>query len=161
MARKVMKQEVGIIYQKPNGTYHYRYQINGERKSISLKTKNQEEAKRKVKELLPVLKATSIEKEIDTSDFTLGDWFWIVKHNPSTWFHSPCREQFTKPMWWSLLYSSADLLPDCPCLDQFSDEDWRRLNIVPKLKNRIRTREQFQKLIDLTRYPFRNSRFDE
>ena len=39
-------------------TYHYRYQINGERKSISLKTKNQEEAKRKVKELLPVLKAT-------------------------------------------------------------------------------------------------------
>ena len=61
MARKVMKQEVGTIYQKPNGTYHYRYQINGERKSISLKTKNQEEAKRKVKELLPVLKATSME----------------------------------------------------------------------------------------------------
>ena len=52
MARKVMKQEVGTIYQKPNGTYHYRYQINGERKSISLKTKNQEEAMRKVKELL-------------------------------------------------------------------------------------------------------------
>ena len=47
MARKVMKQEVGTIYQKPNGTYHYRYQINGERKSISLKTKSQEEAKRK------------------------------------------------------------------------------------------------------------------
>lgn len=61
MARKVMKQEVGTIYQKPSGTYYYRYQINGERKAISLKTKNQEEAKRKVKELLPVLKATSIE----------------------------------------------------------------------------------------------------
>ena len=101
------------------------------------------------------------EKEIDTSDFTLGDWFWTVKHNPSTWFQCPCREQFTKPMWWSLLYSSADLLPDCPCLDKFSDEDWRRLNIVPKLKDRIRTREQFRKLIDLTRHPFRNSRFDE
>ena len=101
------------------------------------------------------------EKEIDTSDFTLGDWFWTVKHNPSTWFQCPCREQFTKPMWWSLLYSSADLLPDCPCLDKFSDEDWRRLNIVPKLKDRIRTREQFRKLIDLTRYPFRNSKFDE
>lgn len=56
-----MKQEVGTVYQKQNGTYHYRYQINGERKSISLKTKNQEEAKRKVKELLPVLKATSME----------------------------------------------------------------------------------------------------
>ena len=61
MARKVMKQEVGTIYQKPSGTYYYRYQINGERKAISLKTKNQEEAKRKVKELLPVLKATSME----------------------------------------------------------------------------------------------------
>ena len=61
MARKVMKQEIGTIYQKPSGTYYYRYQINGERKAISLKTKNQEEAKRKVKELLPVLKATSIE----------------------------------------------------------------------------------------------------
>ena len=102
-----------------------------------------------------------LEKEIDTSDFTFGDWFWTVKHNPSTWFQCPCREQFTKPMWWSLLYSSADLLPDCPCLDKFSDEDWRRLNIVPKLKDRIRTREQFRKLIDLTRYPFRNSKFDE
>ena len=29
------------------------------------------------------------EKEIDTSDFTLGDWFWTVKHNPSTWFNVP------------------------------------------------------------------------
>lgn len=55
MARKIMKQEIGIIYQKPNGIYHYRYQINDERKSISLKNKNQEEAKWKVKELLPVL----------------------------------------------------------------------------------------------------------
>ena len=63
--------------------------------------------------------------DIDTHDFTVGDWFWVVKHNPR-------------------LY-----------------EDWRRLNIVPKLKDRIRTREQFRKLIDLTRYPFRNSRFDE
>ncbi|MBS1371567.1 MAG: tyrosine-type recombinase/integrase [Lentisphaeria bacterium] len=56
-----MKQEVGTIYQKPSGTYYYRYQIDGERKAISLKTKNQDEAKRKVKELLPVLKATSME----------------------------------------------------------------------------------------------------
>ena len=46
MARKNMKQEVGTIYQKPNGTYHYRYQINGERMSFSLKTKNLVEAKR-------------------------------------------------------------------------------------------------------------------
>ena len=31
------------------------------------------------------------ERDIDTHDFTLGDWFWTVKHNPSTWFHCPCR----------------------------------------------------------------------
>ena len=99
--------------------------------------------------------------DIDTHDFTLGDWFWTVKHNPSTWFHCPCREQFTKPMWWSILYSSAELLPDCPCLDQFSDEDWRRLNILPKLKSRIRNSEQFRKLIDLTRYPFHTHRSED
>ena len=101
------------------------------------------------------------EKEIDTSDFTLGNWFWVVKHNPRRWTHCPCQEQFTKPMWWSILYSSADLLPDCPYLDQFSDEDWRRLNIVPKLKDRIHNSEQFRKLIDLTRHPFRNLKFDD
>ena len=99
--------------------------------------------------------------DIDTHDFTLGDWFWGVKHNPSTWVQCPCREQFTKPMWWSILYSSADLLPDCPYLDQFSDEDWRRLNILPKLKSRIRNSEQFRKLIDLTRYPFHTHRSED
>ena len=99
--------------------------------------------------------------DIDTHDFTVGDWFWVVKHNPRLWTHCPCQEQFTKPMWWSLLYSSAELLTECPCLDQFSDEDWRRLNIVPKLKDRIRNCEQFRKLIDLTRHPFRNLKFDD
>ena len=64
-------------------------------------------------------------------------------------------------MWWSILYSSAELLTDCPCLDQFSDEDWRRLNILPKLKSRIRNGEQFRKLTDLARHPFRNLKFDD
>ena len=77
----------------------------------------------------------SYEKDIDTHDFTLWDWFWTVKYNPGIWFH-------------------------CPCLDQFSDEDWRRLNILPILKSRIRTREQYRKLIELTRYPFRDLKFD-
>ncbi len=103
----------------------------------------------------------SYASDIDTHDFTLGDWFWVVKHNPQLWTHCPCQEQFTKPMWWSILYSSAELLPDCPCLDQFSDEDWRRLNILPKLKSRIRNSEQFRKLIDLTRHPFRHLKFDD
>ena len=86
---------------------------------------------------------------------TEGDWFWVVKHNPRLWNHYSCQEQFTKVMWRSLLFSSADLLTACPCLDQFSDEDWRRLNLLPKLKSRIRNGEQFRKLIALTRHSFR------
>ena len=99
--------------------------------------------------------------DIDTHDFTLGDWFWVVKHTPRLWTHCPCKEKFTKPMWWSFLFSSAELLTACPCLDQFSDEDWRRLNLLPKLKSRIRNSEQFQKLIDLVRHPFRHFKFDD
>lgn len=40
MTRKVMKQEIGTICRKSGGTYYYRYQINGERKAISLKTRH-------------------------------------------------------------------------------------------------------------------------
>jgi len=45
MAEKVIKLETGTIYKKTNsGVYFFRYQINGQRKAVSLKTKNQEEA---------------------------------------------------------------------------------------------------------------------
>lgn len=45
MAGKVVKLEIGTIYQKTvNGNYYFRYQINGQRKAVSLKTKNQKEA---------------------------------------------------------------------------------------------------------------------
>ena len=94
-------------------------------------------------------------------DFTLCDWFWGVKHNPGIGYNCPCQEQFTKSMWWSILYSSAELLPDCPYLYLFSDEDWRRLNLFPKLKSRIRNGEQFRKLIALTRHSFRTHISDE
>lgn len=103
----------------------------------------------------------SYASDIDTHDFTVCDWFWVVKHNPSTWFQCPCKDEFTKPMWWSILYSSAELLTDCSCLDQFSDEDWRRLNLLPKLKSRIRNSEQFRKLIKLIEYPFHTHKFDD
>ena len=99
--------------------------------------------------------------DIDTHDFTLCDWFWGVKHNPGIGYNCPCQEQFTKSMWWSILYSSAELLPDCPYLYLFSDEDWRRLNLFPKLKSRIRNGEQFRKLIALTRHSFRTHISDE
>jgi hypothetical protein len=45
MAGKVIKLDIGAVYQKTvNGTYFFRYQINGQRKAISLQTKNQKEA---------------------------------------------------------------------------------------------------------------------
>ena len=98
---------------------------------------------------------------IDTHDFTLGDWFWVVKHNPGIGYNCPCQEQFTKPMWWSILYSSAELLAECPCLDQFSDEDWLRLNLLPKLRGRLHTCDQFRKLIELTCHSFRTHVSDD
>lgn len=40
-----IKLETGTVYQKEeSGTYYYRYQVNRERKCVSLKTTNQEEA---------------------------------------------------------------------------------------------------------------------
>lgn len=60
MAGKVVKMEIGTVYQKiANGSYYFRYQINGQRKAVSLKTKNQKEAIIKAKELTPVVKATT------------------------------------------------------------------------------------------------------
>ena len=60
MASKVVKLEIGTIYQKTvRGSYYFRYQVNGQRKAVSLKTKNQKEAIKKAEELIPVIKATT------------------------------------------------------------------------------------------------------
>lgn len=57
-----IKLEAGTVYQtSKNGTYYYRYQVNRERKCVSLGTCNQEEALRKAKELLPAVKASNLE----------------------------------------------------------------------------------------------------
>ena len=56
MAKKKLKMQCGTIYQKEeNGTFYFRYQINGERKAISLKTKNLKEAQVKAEEMIPVM----------------------------------------------------------------------------------------------------------
>ena len=53
-----IKLETGTVYQtSKGGNYYFRYQINGERKCVSLKTANQEEAIRKARELLPIVQA--------------------------------------------------------------------------------------------------------
>lgn len=62
MAEKTIKLDIGTIYKKSSKSgYYFRYQINGQRKAVSLKTKNQKEAIAKANELLPVVKATTTE----------------------------------------------------------------------------------------------------
>ena len=52
--------ETGTVYQtSKGGNYYFRYQVKGERKCVSLKTANQEEAIRKA--LLPTVPATNPE----------------------------------------------------------------------------------------------------
>ena len=51
-----IKLSTGTVYQtSKGGNYYFRYQVNGERKCVSLKTANQEEVIRKVKEFIPTV----------------------------------------------------------------------------------------------------------
>lgn len=60
--RATVKLDIGTVYQKEEGgTFYFRYQVQKERKCVTLKTKNQEEAIRKAQELLPIVKATDAE----------------------------------------------------------------------------------------------------
>jgi len=62
MAGKVIKLEIGTVYQKvPNGSYYFRYQLNGQRKAVSLKTKNQKDAINTAQKLIPIVKSTTTE----------------------------------------------------------------------------------------------------
>ena len=57
-----VKLDVGTVYQKEEGgTYYFRYQVQHERKCVSLKTSNQEEALEKARKLLPIIQATTEE----------------------------------------------------------------------------------------------------
>ena len=59
---KKIKLETGTVYQtEKGGNYYFRYQIRGDRKCVSLKTRNFDEAVRKAKELQPIVQATSVE----------------------------------------------------------------------------------------------------
>lgn len=62
MAMKPIKLDVGTVYKKTeNGGYYFRYQVHGQRKAVSLKTKNQKEALAKAQTLVPMVKSTSAE----------------------------------------------------------------------------------------------------
>ena len=66
-SKKKMEQEreklpLGTIYQaKEGGNYYLRYQIQGRRKNVNLKTDNYDEALKEYKRLLPTLQATTVE----------------------------------------------------------------------------------------------------
>ncbi len=62
MAGKVVKLDIGTVYQKSaKGSYYFRYQVNGQRKAVSLKTKNQREAVAKAKDIVPIVQSTTPE----------------------------------------------------------------------------------------------------
>lgn len=62
MAGKSIKLEKGTIYKKDaKGVYFFRYQIDGQRKAVSLKTKNQDEAVIEAKKFVPVVKGTTLD----------------------------------------------------------------------------------------------------
>ncbi len=60
MAKRTQKLDVGSIYAK-DGTYYYRYQVNGQRKAICLQTKNFDDAMKLAAEYVPMVKATGKE----------------------------------------------------------------------------------------------------
>ena len=62
MAIQKIKLKIGTVYQKePNGVYYFRYQVNGARKAISLKTRNKQDAVKEAEKHVPLLQATSSE----------------------------------------------------------------------------------------------------
>ncbi len=62
MAVQKVKLKIGTVYQKEDGgIYYFRYQVNGARKAISLKTRNKQEAIREAERHVPLLQATSSE----------------------------------------------------------------------------------------------------
>ena len=62
MAGKTLKLKRGTIYQKQEGgTYYFRFQVNGQRKAVSLQTKNLKDAQRKAEEMVSVVGAPSLE----------------------------------------------------------------------------------------------------
>lgn len=62
MTKKTIKLATGSVYQKKTGgVYFFRYQINNQRKCVSLETRNREEAIAKAGKIVPVVRATSTE----------------------------------------------------------------------------------------------------
>ena len=62
MKDKPVQLEIGSVFKKQShGNYYFRYQINGQRKCISLKTSIKKDAVNKAQDMIPILKASTVE----------------------------------------------------------------------------------------------------
>ncbi|MEA4862265.1 MAG: hypothetical protein VB042_03040 [Victivallaceae bacterium] len=58
MPSKSFRLEFGSIYQKkPGGNYHYRFQLEGRRKSVCLNTRNRAAAIKEAEQHIPIVQA--------------------------------------------------------------------------------------------------------
>lgn len=81
MAIQKIKLDLGTVYQKEEGgIYYFRYQVNGARKAISLKTRNQKEALKEANKQIPLLKVSCSDINETVLREKTGDTFlWFMK----------------------------------------------------------------------------------
>ncbi len=83
MGKNSVKLKRGTIYQKEEGgTYYFRYQVNGKRKAVSLKTNSLRTAKKKAAEYMPVVEAPSLEvlaAHVSTANFDVENKSLFLK----------------------------------------------------------------------------------
>lgn len=115
MANEIIKErlDIGTLYQKEaGGLFYLRYQVNGSRKAVSLKTKNYKEAKAKAEALIPTIASTTVDLieahakeargylEPGRSTLTLADaWEVYTKHPERAMPATVSEQQSYKRTW--------------------------------------------------------------
>ncbi|MBQ6472774.1 MAG: tyrosine-type recombinase/integrase [Victivallales bacterium] len=126
MADEIIKERLdkGTLYQKQaGGLFYLRYQINGSRKAVSLKTKNYKDAKAKAEALIPTLASTTVDLieahakeargylEPGRNALTLADaWDVYSKHPERAMPATVSEQQAYKRTWDDFLAFVGDIL---------------------------------------------------
>ena len=115
MENEIVKEklEIGTLFQKEaGGLFFLRYQVNGSRRSISLKTRNYKEAKTKAETLIPTIKSTTIDLieahakeargilEPGRSSLTLADAWNVYSRHPERATPATVSEQQSYKRTW-------------------------------------------------------------
>ncbi len=115
MADEIIKERLGIgtLYQKVvGGIFFLRYQVNGSRKAVSLKTKNYKEAKAKAEALIPTITSTTVDLieahakeargylEPGRSTLTLADAWDVYSKHPERAMPATVSEQQSYKRTW-------------------------------------------------------------